>query len=163
MKKISIVLFILFLTKFSQAQQPDAVASTGTPTNMSSQEKDITKLVEFKELDHNFGKIPYGKPVEFDVQMKNISNDSIRIQNVQAGCGCTTPKWQAGPYKAGEDFKVTVGFNGYTEGEFNKVVTIYFANGTSQLIKFHGETFKAPADAAPSNSAVQKLQSPNNN
>ncbi|MGI8952874.1 MAG: DUF1573 domain-containing protein [Chitinophagaceae bacterium] len=163
MKKICFILFVLLMAKFSQAQVPDVPATTSAAVKASSNPQDITKIVEFKELDHNFGKIPYGKPVEYDVEMKNISNDSIKIQNVVAGCGCTTPKWQAGPYAPGANFKVTVGFNGYTEGAFNKVVTIYFDNGLTQLIKFHGETFKAPADAAPANGAVQKLQPSNNN
>ena len=90
--------------------------------------------------------------------MKNISSDSVKIQNVQVSCGCTTPKWQAGPYAAGENFKVTLGFNGYTEGHFEKSVTIFFENGLSKQIKFHGETFKAPDDAAPA-SAASKMKS----
>jgi len=121
--------------------------------------EDVAKVVEFKETDHDFGKIPYGKPAEFSLEMKNISPDSVAIEDVKVGCGCTTPKWQTGPYAAGQDFKITIGFNGYTEGEFNKVVTVYFKGGLSQLIKFHGETYKTPDNAAPANADVQKLKS----
>ena len=45
------------------------------------------------------------------------------------------------------------------EGQFNKVVTIYFKGGLNQLIKFHGETFKAPDNPAPTNGGVQQLKS----
>lgn len=120
---------------------------------------DISKVVQFKELDHDFGKIPYGKPAEYTLDMKNVSHDSVTIEDVKVGCGCTTPKWQPGPYATGKDFNITIGFNGYTEGQFNKVVTVYFKGGLSQLIKFHGETFKAPDTPAPNNGAVQKLKS----
>ncbi len=122
-------------------------------------DSDISKVIQFKELDHDFGKIPYGKPAEFTLDMKNISKDSVTIQDVKVGCGCTTPKWQPGPYAPGQNFNIVIGFNGYTEGQFNKVVTIYFKDGLSQLIKFHGETYKTPDNAAPANGAVQDLKS----
>lgn len=119
---------------------------------------DVAKVVQFKETDHNFGKIPYGKPAEFNLEMKNISSEPVTIEEVRVGCGCTTPKWQPGPYAAGEDFKITVGFNGYTEGQFTKTITVYFKGGLQQVIKFHGETYKTPDNAAPANEAVNQLK-----
>ncbi len=35
--------------------------------------EDISKVIQFKETDHDFGKIPYGKPAEFKLDMKNVS------------------------------------------------------------------------------------------
>ncbi len=123
---------------------------------------DINKIIQFKETDHDFGKIPYGRAAEFDLEMKNVSNEPLMIQNVQPGCGCTTPKWQPGPYKSGESFKFTIGFNGYTEGQFNKIVTVTLSNGMSQVIKFHGQTYKAPDNAAPANAAIERIKSNGN-
>jgi len=133
-------------------------AQTQTPTQSTDQQKDISKVIEFKELDHDFGKIPFGKPADFELEMKNISSDSVKIENVQVGCGCTTPKWSAGPYAPGETFKVGIGFNGATDGEFHKVVTLFFNGGLSQVIKFHGQTFKAPDNAAPGNATIEKMK-----
>ena len=121
--------------------------------------EDISKVIQFKETDHNFGKIPYGKPAEFTLEMKNISADSVTIEDVRVGCGCTTPKWKPGPYAAGQDFNITIGFNGFTEGQFSKVVTLFFKGGLQQVVKFHGETYKAPDNAAPANDAVNQLKS----
>ena len=151
MKKILFLASALFLTGLLKAQTTNAQTPPAAPS-------DVTKFVQFKELDHDFGKIPFGKPAEFDLEMKNISKDTLRIENVQVGCGCTTPKWSPGPYQAGEAFKVGIGFNGATEGAFNKVVTIFFNGGVSQVIKFHGETYKAPDNPAPGNSAIEKLK-----
>ncbi|SRR5690242_3571855 len=137
-----------------------AVASLHVQAQQSADNTaDISKVIQFKELDHDFGRIPYGKPAEFNLDMKNISSDSVTIEDVKVGCGCTTPKWQPGPYAPGQDFDITIGFNGYTEGPFNKVVTLYFKGGLSQLIKFHGETFKQPDNPAPGNTGVQQLKS----
>lgn len=146
MKKLLFLLpaFFLGMTVSSQAQ--------------SANKKDVSEVVEFKELDHDFGKIPYGKAAEYELEMKNISSEPVKIENVQVGCGCTTPKWSAGPYAPGETFKVGIGFNGATDGKFQKAVTIFFNDGLSQVVKFHGETFKTPDDAAPANSSLKKLK-----
>lgn len=144
--------FALLFTAFIAVASMHVQAQTDTTA-------DISKVIQFKELDHDFGKIPYGKPAEYNLDMKNISSDSVTIEDVKVGCGCTTPKWQPGPYAPGQDFNITIGFNGYTEGQFNKVVTVYFKGGLSQLIKFHGETYKTPDNPAPNNSGVQQLKS----
>ena len=153
MKKLLLLVPAFFVALALNAQ---------TQTQSSDEQKDITKVIEFKELDHDFGKIPFGKPAEFELDMKNISSDTVKIENVQVGCGCTTPKWSAGPYAPGEDFKVGIGFNGATDGEFHKVVTIFFNGGLQQVIKFHGQTFKTPDNAAPANASIEKLK-PNPN
>ena len=150
MKKLLLFVPALFAVALLKAQTPVA--------QQQQQQNDITKIVEFKELDHDFGKIPFGKPAEFELEMKNLSKDSVKIENVQVGCGCTTPKWSPGPYAPGETFRVGIGFNGATDGEFHKVVTLFFNGGLSQVIKFHGQTFKAPDNAAPGNATIEKMK-----
>jgi hypothetical protein len=118
-----------------------------------AQETDIDKLIEFKNDNYNFGKIEYNKAVSFEVQLKNIGKDSVKIERVQVGCGCTTPKYEVGPYAPGQTFKVELGFNGATKGVFEKNATIYFSNGLTKLIRFFGETFEVPANAAPAGAA----------
>ena len=149
MKKIFMLLPALLFGMLLHAQN---TGTTQTPV------ADVEKAVEFKETDHDFGKIPQGKPVEFDLMMKNISADSIRVDNVSVVCGCTTPKYEHGPYAPGETFKVTVGFNAGAMGPFAKMITIHFNGGMDKVIRFHGETFTAPANAAPANAAVQQLK-----
>ena len=156
MKKIIGFLTCLLTITFANAQTSANVTATNTA---SAPKADISKVLEFKEENHDFGKIPYGKPAEFDVMIKNISSDSVKIDNVKVGCGCTTPKYEAGKsYAPGENFKVTLGFSGYTEGTFEKYVDIFFSNGLSKQIKFHGTGYKVPDAPAPANSAVQKLK-----
>ncbi|TDH27892.1 DUF1573 domain-containing protein [Segetibacter sp. 3557_3] len=155
MKKFTFAFSCLLLSVFANAQSTTPQATTGTATAATA---DISKVLDIKEAVHNFGKIPYGKPAEFDVVIKNVSSDSIRIDNVKAGCGCTTPKWQPGPYAPGETFKVTMGFNGYTEGPFEKLVDIIFSNGMSKQVKFFGEGYKVAENPAPANGAVQKMK-----
>jgi hypothetical protein len=158
MKKITLVLTSFCFAAIVNAQSP-AIAPSAKGTQ-SEQKADISKVLEFKEENHDFGKIAYGKPVEFDVAIKNIGKDSIRIENVKAGCGCTTPKYEQGKsYAPGETFKVTLGFSGYApDGPFEKYVDLFFNNGLTKQIKFHGTTYKAAETSAPANTGVQKLK-----
>ncbi len=153
MRKILLILPAFFAVVTLKAQTE--------PTETANQ-NDITKFVEFKELDHDFGKIPFGKAAGYELEIKNVSKDSVKVENVQVGCGCTTPKWSAGPYAPGETFKIGIGFNGATDGEFHKVVTIFLSGGLSQVIKFHGQTYKTPDNAAPVNAAIEKLKTGTN-
>ncbi len=156
MKKISFLLCSLLIGGMLHAQTTATVAPQA-PAG------DITKVLEIKETTHDFGKIPYGKPAEYDVSIKNISSDSIKIENVKVGCGCTTPKYQQGQaYAPGETFKVTLGFNGYTEGPFTKYADIFFSNGMSKQVIFTGTGYKVPDQAAPANAGVQKMKTSGN-
>lgn len=106
-----------------------------------TQEKDINKMAEFKNANYDFGKIQYGVAVEFDVEIKNISNETITLENVTVGCGCTTPKYEKGKKIApGETVKVTLGFDGKTVGPFTKFADLYFNDGMHKQVKFIGES-----------------------
>lgn len=128
-----------------------------TPT--AAPQADITKILDIKDANHDFGKIAYGKPVEFDVEIKNISKDSVKIESVKVGCGCTTPRYEAGKsFGPGETIKVTLGFNGFAEGHFEKSADLFFNNGLTKKVTFHGEGYKVPETPAPANGVVEKMK-----
>ncbi len=154
MKKFTLLAATIFFFAAVNAQAP----ATTDAKPVAADVKDITKTLTFKNDSYSFGKIPQGKPVEFDLEIKNISRDSVKIENVQVSCGCTTPKWQAGPYAAGETFKITLGFNAAALGAFSKTVTVTFSGGLSKQITFNGETFAAPENAAPKNDGLGKIK-----
>ena len=156
MKKLTLILSTLFIGVFANAQAP---ATTKTTAAMVAPVPDVEKVFEFKEASHNFGKVVVGKPVEFDVSIKNTGTEAVKIENVKVGCGCTTPKYDATKAIApGETVKVTLGFNNMAEGPFEKYADIFFSNGTTKQVKFFGEATKAPETPAPANSAVEKMK-----
>ena len=152
MKKFTLALCSLFIAALLNAQAPVATpAAQATPI-------EISKVLEFQEATHDFGKIVMGKPVEFDVIIKNISSDSVKIENVKVGCGCTTPKYEQGPHAPGSTFKVTLGFSNMQEGHFEKYADIFFNNGITKQVKFFGDAYKVAENSAPANGSVQKLK-----
>lgn len=158
MKKISLLLTCLVIAGIINAQTTDTKMAVGS-TEQPAVAHDISQVLQFNEENHDFGQIPNGKPVEFEVVIKNIGKDSVKLNDVKVGCGCTTPKYDQGKsYGPGEVFKVILGFNGYATGPFEKYADINFGNGLSKHVKFHGVGFKVPDTAAPVNSAIEKLK-----
>jgi len=101
--------------------------------------KDINKILSITNTDYDMGRIAAGKPLEYNLVIKNISNDTVVLQDVKAGCGCTTPKFKAGEKLVpGKSTFITLGFNGGASGEFSKFADIYFSDGLSKQVKFHG-------------------------
>jgi hypothetical protein len=124
---------ILFATLFLLGVYNLSAQTNTTPT-------DITKVLKFTNDNYNMGKITYGKPTEFTVDIQNISAAPITIDNVMVGCGCTTPMYQQGQVIApGAHASVVLGFNGSALGTFAKVATIFFSGNLNKQISFHGE------------------------
>jgi hypothetical protein len=119
---------IMFMTAFQLNAQT-------TPTTT-----DITKVLKFTNDNYDMGKIAYGKPTEFTVDIENISAAPITLDNVMVGCGCTTPKYTKGQVIApGTHASVVLGFNGSAVGNFTKVATLFFNGGLTKQVSFHGE------------------------
>ena len=129
MKKISLLLAALVTT-----------ATVLMAQNTTAMSDPTAKILEFKNADYKMGKIPYGKPVEFVVEMKNISHDTITLANVQPACGCTTPSFVPNEKIApGQTSKITIHYSSNTMGPFTKPSTIYFAGGLTKQVSFTGE------------------------
>lgn len=153
MKKFTLLLCSFFIAALLYAQSPSSQLAAGTTAAI-----DVSKVLEFQETVHDFGKIAMGKPVEFDVFIKNISSEPVKIENVRVGCGCTTPKYDTASHAPGESFKVTLGFSNMQEGNFEKYADIIFNNGVTKQIRFHGTGYKVAENSAPANTAIQKMK-----
>lgn len=114
-------------------------------------------VLEMKEVEYDFGTIPQGKPVYHFFQISNKGATPLKLDNVQASCGCTTPEWNKEPVAAGASDKIKVGYNAAAEGHFDKTITVTY-NGTAKQIKITGNVWRAPAGAAPSNTSINFLK-----
>lgn len=121
----------------------------------ASQQADVLKV---NIMEHDFGKIPQGKPVTVDFVVTNTGKTPLKLENVQASCGCTTPVWdKENAIPAGGTAKITVGYNAAAPGAFAKPVTIFYNNGQTKQIFIKGEVWSAPAESAPANDAKKDL------
>lgn len=149
--------FTVFVAAMVNAQtnvvKPDNSGTLAQPVK-----QDILIL---KETSHNFGKIPQGRPATYTFEITNTSKDALKLDNVQASCGCTTPEWSKEPIAAGATADIKVGYNAYAEGPFAKVVTIFYNGTQTKTLTISGEVYKSPASSAPDNASVQFLKQTN--
>lgn len=142
MKKTAILSFLMISFLFAGAQNQVLP-------------EDVLKL---KETEHDFAQIPQGKPVYYNFEITNTGKVALKLDDVHASCGCTTPEWSREPIAPGATAIIKVGYNAAAEGPFTKPITItYNTNQTRQLI-IKGTVWKAPEGSAPVNASVDLLK-----
>ena len=155
MKKIFTFLSVYFVSFAVNAQQ---TVSTGV-VELPKAAVTVMETLVLKEAEFDFGKIPQGKPVTHVFEIINKGKDSLKIFNVQASCGCTTPVWEKDkPIAPGASAQITVGYNAAAEGPFTKPVTITYNGSENKQLFIKGEVWKTPAASAPENKSLDDLK-----
>jgi hypothetical protein len=146
-------LFSLHLFAQHEGHNHDAVKSETPQTT-----KLDTALI-LLETTFDFGKIPQGKPVIHNFTFKNGGNTDLKLVNVQASCGCTTPEWEKDKSIApNETSAIKVGYNAAAEGPFSKTITITYNTDQTRIITIKGEVWKTPSSSAPVNTSSSILK-----
>ena len=136
MKKIIAFISVAFLAIAVNAQQsPMPLTGNKNPEAKPAEIKPVAAVVApavetlvLKEAEFDFGKIPQGKPVIHVFELINKGKDSLRIVNVQASCGCTTPEWDKDKAIApGKSGTITATYNAAAASHFTKTLTVKFA------------------------------------
>ena len=149
MKKTGIIISLFTLVIAARAQ---------TANNNGTALSKPLETISIKENSHNFGKIPQGRPAIYVFEIMNTTSSALKLDNVQASCGCTTPEWSREPIEAGATAKIKVGYNAYAEGPFTKTVTILYNTNQTKTLTISGEVYKTPVTSAPENPSVQLLK-----
>lgn len=153
MKKLLTLFFLFSTSLYSVAQN-----SNTTTSNTSAQNQKVLKL---QEAEHDFSMIPQGKPVYYNFEVVNTGKEPLKLDNVQASCGCTTPEWSQDPIAPGSSAKIKVGYNAAAEGSFEKFITITYNKNQSEQLKIKGTVWKAPQGSAPANASIEFLKKQN--
>jgi len=119
------------------------------------------EAISLKETSFDFGKIQQSRPVTHEFQVTNISQDTLKIMDVKASCGCTTPVWKNNPVAPGASTIINVGFNAAAKGPFERTITIFYNDHQTKPFTIKGEVIIAPATAAPVNASIQLLKQTN--
>lgn len=158
MKQLLILLCFSFVGFAATAQTTNdghnGVNNTSTPS-------DKPDPLKFVQTEHNFGKIPQGKPVYFNFEIINTSQEPLKLDNVQASCGCTTPEWSHDAIAPGATSVIKVGYNAVAVAPFTKYITITYGGGKMKQLAITGEVWKAPDGSAPANASVEFLKKQN--
>ena len=158
MKLVFLLSCALIISTFVDAQ-------TGTTTTITPvTPAPAVELVQVRgEATHNFGNIAQGRPASYTFEIVNTGKEPLKLDNVQASCGCTTPVWSKDAIAPGETSKIQVGYNAYAEGYFEKTITLQYNQNQTKVLTIKGTVYKAPPAPAPENASVKLLKGINNN
>jgi hypothetical protein len=160
MKKILVALFALGMVTLTYSQTTHS-ANDGHNHGTVTPVKPADDVLKLKSAEFDFGKIPQGKPVYTDFVIVNTGITPLKLDDVHASCGCTTPEWSREAIPAGGSAKIKVGYNAAAEGYFEKPITITYNTNQTKQIKIKGTVWKAPEGSAPGNASVDFLKKQN--
>jgi len=159
MKKTFTLLLAATCLSAANAQQLSTAAPAQPAAANVSTIAQADNLLVLKEIEFDFGKIPQGKPVTHIFEVFNKSTSDLKISNVHASCGCTTPEWEKDKVVApGGSTKITVGYNAAAEGPFTKFITVSYNDTQTKQITIKGEVWKTPGSSAPENKGLNDLK-----
>lgn len=104
-----------------------AATTTAPATTTAAEEKPEGPLpvMQFENMDHDFGTIVEGQKVSYTYKIKNTGQAPLIIQSAQPSCGCTVPKWSQEPIPVGGSGMVTAEFDSNGKpGINNKTITV---------------------------------------
>ncbi|MEQ8476342.1 DUF1573 domain-containing protein [Fulvivirga sp.] len=107
----------------------------------STLEAQQVEPISFSEKSFDFGKVKeIDGPVTHEFNFTNNSQEPIRILNVKASCGCTTPAWTRDSIAPGNTGYIQAQYNPRNRpGVFNKSLTITTSLGETLRLYIRGE------------------------
>lgn len=121
----------------------------------------VVEALNFKELKHDFGQIQQNRPVTYNFSVVNTTNQPVKIDNVQASCGCTTPEWSRDVIQPGATATIKVGYNAAAEGSFSKTISVQYNGSQTTTLLISGVVYKSPATSAPVNASLSLFKQTN--
>lgn len=77
---------------------------------------------------YNFGEIPQYKEQSHRFYFKNITRESLSIDNVRTTCGCTASEWEKKAILPDSIGSINIIYDAKQTGAFKKKVKVFFAN-----------------------------------
>ena len=114
MKIFRLMIFLSLLIIISCSEDRNRVPAdvVNIPNSATGKNNnDQLPVIEFSNLEHDFGKVIQGEVVTFSFKFKNTGRSDLVIANISAACGCTASKYPRTPVKPGSEDVIEVSFN----------------------------------------------------
>ncbi len=99
--------------------------------------------IEFEKQAHDFGTIKEEQgQAEVTFRFKNTGTEALKLTNVRASCGCTTPEWSKDEVKPNETGFIKAVYNAANRpGKFDKSITVQSnaTNNGTVILRINGE------------------------
>lgn len=119
-------------------------------------------VMQFDELEFNFGTIKQGESVTHEFKFKNSGKEPLIINTAVGSCGCTVPEYPKEPIKPNGSSVIKVTFNSTGKsGPQDKLVTITYDTDKQVVLHMKGTVdvaAPAPAPTAPQQAPATPTQ-----
>jgi hypothetical protein len=140
MKKVLFMAVFASVFAFTNAQTG---VIGGNQNNDATKEKSNAGI-SFGSLSHNFGNIIEGQIATYEFQFKNNGTEPLKLTQVKASCGCTTPKYPTTEIMPGESANIRAEYNSAGRpGTFNKNIFVT-SNAGDVTLTILGNVVKEP-------------------
>ncbi|MBO6881712.1 DUF1573 domain-containing protein [Winogradskyella sp.] len=127
MKKVILGLSALCMVAFTSCKD-DAASKIKSENVAVAAERDANAgdfpVLKMDKMEHDFGTIMNGTPVETIFKYTNTGNSMLVVSNIKSTCGCTVPSNYTKEVAPGETGQFTVKFNGKGNGKVSKSLTM---------------------------------------
>jgi len=158
MKKVILGLSLMSFVAFTSCKD-DAKSKVNADNVAAAADRDATAgdfpSISFEEVEHDFGTIMDGTPVETIFTYTNTGKSPLVVSNIKSSCGCTVPQdWNKEPLAPGESAHFTVKFNG--KGTITLTTNTEQGTETVKIKAFIEPDPNAPATAGSTNGAIMQ-------
>ena len=127
MKKSILILSVLSVFAFTSCKE-NAADKVNEENVEAAADRDAKSgevaVMTFSEVEHDFGEIAQGTPVEHVFKFTNTGAAPLVIVDAKSSCGCTVPEYTKDPVAPGGEGELLVKFNGSGKNQVSKTVTI---------------------------------------
>ncbi len=142
MKKV--LLSLLFAVLLVSCGSDEGKINTDLVNNPASATESANKKeskIEFKVMEHDFGKIIQGEQVSYTYKFKNTGNAPLIITAVEKTCGCTDTKFPKDPIKPGGEGSISITYDskGHKGFQNKRVIVKANTNPSETILKFKAQ------------------------
>ena len=83
------------------------------------------QTISFDKTTVEYGTVKFDSDGQRFVTVKNTGDKPLIINDVKAGCGCTTPKFSKEPILPGKTAQIQIGYNTKLRGPFTKNIEVF--------------------------------------
>ena len=105
--------------------------------------------LQFRQDTLDVGLTTWYRPIKGIFRFKNVSNNTVRIAEVDPGCGCLLPSYPEGDIRPGEEGRVVITYNAEMLGRFDRLILVRVEGEMPQLVRMKCKVVSEDVEQQP--------------
>lgn len=100
-------------------------------------------VVWLTPTEYDFETIKHKRPVSYNFEFKNVTDEPMLIDNVRSSCGCTAPEWTYDPILPDSTTTIKIEYDAKKIGYFYKKIKVFVSTQRkAEILYIEGEVVK---------------------